>query len=72
MSEYLKKIVYLTQSQYETLAGGGSITANGTTLTGINENWIYITDGNMSVSDLGETIIDVAHGGTGNSSLYSG
>lgn len=72
MSEYLQKIVYLTQSQYETLAGGGSITANGTTLTGINENWIYITDGNMSVSDLGETIIDVAHGGTGNSSLYSG
>ena len=44
MSNYLEKVIYLSQSDYETLLGGGSITRNGRTLTGINSNYIYITD----------------------------
>lgn len=44
MSNYLQKIIYLSQSDYETLLGGGSITRNGRTLTGLNPNYIYITD----------------------------
>lgn len=44
MSNFLQGIVYLTQSDYETLLGGGSITKNGTTYTGINPNYVYITD----------------------------
>ncbi len=44
MSNYLEKIIYLSQSDYETLLNGGSITRNGRTLTGINTSYIYITD----------------------------
>lgn len=44
MSNYLEKVVYLTTTDYEILLGGGSITKNGRTLTGINPNYIYITD----------------------------
>ena len=44
MSNYLQKVIYLSQEDYETLLGGGSITRNGRTLTGINSNYIYITD----------------------------
>lgn len=44
MSNYLQKIIYLSQSDYETLVGGGSVTHGGQTLTGINSNYIYITD----------------------------
>ena len=46
MSNYLQKIIYLSQSDYETLLGGGSITStrNGRTLTGLDPNYIYITD----------------------------
>lgn len=44
MSNYLEKVIYLSQNDYETLLGGGSITRNGRTLTGINTNYIYITN----------------------------
>ena len=50
MSNYLEKIIYLSQSDYNTLLNGGpngspgTITKNGRTLTGINPNYIYITD----------------------------
>ena len=44
MSEYLQKIVYLSQSDYATLAGGGSVTRNGTTLTGINDDYRDVSD----------------------------
>lgn len=44
MSNYLQKIIYLSQSDYDTLVGGGSITRNGRTLNGIDPNYIYITN----------------------------
>lgn len=44
MSNYLEKIIHLTQSDYEILLNGGSVTHGGRTLTGINPNYIYITD----------------------------
>lgn len=46
-SNYLEKIIYLSQEDYETLLsnnGTGTVTKNGRTLTGINPNYIYITD----------------------------
>ena len=44
MSNYLEKIIYLSQDDYDTLLDGGSVTKNGRTLTGINPNYIYITN----------------------------
>lgn len=44
MSNFLEKVIYLSQADYETLLGGGTITRNGRTLTGLNPNYIYITD----------------------------
>ena len=69
MSDYLQKIVYLTDSQYETLAGGGTVGS----LTGLNDNYIYITDGKVSLSDFDDSfILPVNKGGTGASSWASG
>ena len=48
---YLEKIIYISQTDYETLLGGGSITRNDRTLTGINPNYIYITD-ETNISDI--------------------
>lgn len=44
MSNFLDKVIYLSQDDYEILLDGGSVTKNGRTLTGINNNYIYITD----------------------------
>lgn len=44
MSNYLEKVIYLTQDDYDTLAAGGTITRNGRSFTGLNPNFIYITD----------------------------
>lgn len=43
-SNYLEKIIYLSQEDYDTLLGGGTVTKNGRTLSGINPNYIYVTD----------------------------
>jgi len=40
----LQKVIYISQTDYETLLNGGSVTRNGRTLIGINPNYIYITD----------------------------
>ena len=65
MSEYLQKIIYLSQNDYDTLEGGGSVTHNNTTLTGLNPSYIYITDTGITENDLGNTIIPISNGGTG-------
>lgn len=44
MSNYLEKIIYLSQEDYTTLLGGGTVTKNNRTLTGIDPNYIYITN----------------------------
>lgn len=64
MSEYLEKIVYLSQSDYNTLANGGSITRNGITLNSLEDDYLYITDGTISSTDI-SGIIPVVKGGTG-------
>ena len=76
MSDYLQKIVYLTQSDYDILAQGteenpASVTKNGITLTNLDENCLYITDGGVVNSDI-SGIIGVPHGGTGKDTLLSG
>ena len=76
MSDYLQKIVYLTQSDYDILAQGteenpASVTKNGITLTNLDENCLYITDGGIVNSDI-SGIIGVPHGGTGKDTLLSG
>lgn len=68
MSDYLQKIIYLTQSQYETLADGGTVGS----YTGLNENYIYVTNGLMTTADLGNIIVPVSKGGTGAASWASG
>lgn len=68
MSDYLQKIIYLTQSQYETLADGGTVGS----YTGLNENYIYVTNGLMTTADLGNIIVPVSKGGTGATSWASG
>ena len=50
MSEYLQKIVYLSQEDYNTLAGGG--TAHGE--TGLHEDWIYLTENGIGNTDLSD------------------
>ena len=78
MSEYLQKIVYLNQSDYDLLAQGTAaspktVTKNGVTLTNLNSNWIYITDGKVEATDLDDgLIVPVSKGGTGASSWASG
>ena len=63
MSNFLEKIIYLTENQYQTL-----ITNNQ-----VNNNYLYITDDDgISLDDLNQTIINVAHGGTGKNTLLSG
>ncbi len=42
MSEYSKRMIYLTQEQYDELIQNSTITANGTTIT-YNANDIYVT-----------------------------
>ena len=64
MSEYLEKIVYLTQSDYDTVLNGGSITKNGHTINSLNDNYLYITEGNINVTNL-TGILTVPQGGTG-------
>ena len=38
----LQKIIKLTQNQYETLSNGGSITYQGVTYQGLNDNYLYL------------------------------
>ena len=76
MSEYLQKVIYLTQGDYNTLASGTenspqSITKNGITLTNLNDNYLYVTDGKISDVDI-NGVISVSHGGTGVDSLLNG
>ena len=78
MSDYLQKIVYLSQNDYETLASGTesspqSVTKNGVTLTNLNNNYIYVTDGKVTLSDFDANfVLPVSKGGTGASSWASG
>lgn len=51
MPNYSKKVVYLTNEQYQTLATNGTITVNGTTVT-YNENDLYVTPQVYPVSDV--------------------
>ena len=67
----LKSIIYLTQSDYTTLSNGGTITKSGHTLTGIDEDCIYITTDQASIEDL-TGVLPVTHGGTGKNTLLSG
>jgi putative aminopeptidase FrvX len=52
MADFLEKVVYLTDAQYNTLAGGGTVG----TLTGINNNYIYLTDSMVTLNDLDASI----------------
>lgn len=63
MSEYLEKIVYLSQADYNTLLNGNSVTRNGITLSGLDDNYLYITDGTISATDIGG-ILPISKGGT--------
>lgn len=70
MSDYTKKIVYLSQEQYETLKSNGTITINGTTVT-YNENDLYVTPQADPVTDIqinsssivNNNIADIPYGG---------
>ena len=64
----LEKIVYLTKSQYNTLNTGGTTTVGGTTLNGINDDYIYITSDPFSVNDL-DGVLPINRGGTGLTSI---
>ncbi len=55
MSNYLQKVIYLSEEQYQ-----NEIT-NGT----LNSSYLYVTDNHVTLTDLGDTILDVPHGGTG-------
>jgi len=69
----LEKIVKLSESDYSTLSGGGSVTRNGVTLTGINNSYLYVTESTISLSDIDPTIVlPTGMGGTGNTSFTSG
>lgn len=70
MSDYLQKIIYLTQAQYNTLKSNGTVEGQ----TGINDNYLYfITDEGMSASDLSDDfILPVTKGGTGKKQITSG
>lgn len=43
MSNYLQKIVYLTEEQAQTLFNTGSVTSNGITVN-YNDNDLYVTE----------------------------
>ena len=64
---YLQKIVYLTQNQYNTLAANGTVGS----LTGINDDYLYVTSDPLNLTDLVGTL-QVPHGGTGATSFVSG
>lgn len=69
MSEYLQKIVYLTESQYATLASGGAVGSQ----TELHDNYIYLTDGKIGLNDIDSSfILPVNRGGTGAASWTSG
>lgn len=73
MADYLQKIIYLSEDSYQSLAMNNSIEKNGITLTGIDPNYIYITEDKIKNTDLDENLIlPVTHGGTGLSNLASG
>ena len=61
MNNFLEKIIYLSQADYETLLSGGTVTRNGRTLTGINANYIYVTDETdiSKISGLQEALANV-------------
>lgn len=69
MSNYLQKIIYLTQTDYNTLANGGTVTHGSITLTGLESDYIYLTDGGITDEDMGSYVVAVANGGTGLSTL---
>ena len=63
MSNFLEKIIYLTENQYQQLVQNNQV----------NSNYLYITnEDGVTLDDLGLTVIDVIHGGTGRSSLTAG
>lgn len=69
MSEYLQKIVYLTESQYAALGRGEKVGNQ----TGLNDNYIYMTDGKINLIDIDSSfILPVNRGGTGATSWASG
>lgn len=63
MSNFLEKIIYLTENQYQQLVQNNQV----------NNNYLYITnEDGVTLDDLGLTVIDVIHGGTGRSSFTAG
>lgn len=72
MSDYLQKIIYLSQDDYDSVLSGTSINRNGITLNSIDDNNIYITDGKVKLVDLDDFILPVSKGGTGLSNLSNG
>ena len=63
MSNFLEKIIYLTENQYQQLVQNNQV----------NNNYLYITnEDGVTLDDLGLTVVDVIHGGTGCSSFTAG
>lgn len=63
MSNFLEKIIYLTENQYQQLVQNNQV----------NNNYLYITnEDGVTLDDLGLTVVDVIHGGTGCSSFTTG
>lgn len=60
MSEYLQKIVYLTKSQYDTLAADGTVGGQ----TGLKDNYLYVTSDTFDIDDM-TGILPTSKGGTG-------
>ena len=69
MSTFLNKIIYLSQTDYDSLAAGTSVTHGGVTLTGLEDDIIYLTDGTITAADLGNFVIPTTNGGTGLSTI---
>ena len=63
----LQKIIYLTKTQYDTLAGGGTVGS----LTGLNDEYLYCTTNDkILIDDLAnDFVLPVSNGGTGTASF---
>lgn len=54
MPSYQRKIVYLSQAQYEELVDEGSITVSGTTIT-FSQNDVYVTPFAEQIASIDDT-----------------
>ena len=71
MSDYSKRIVYLSQSQYSDLITNGSITVEGATVE-YNENDIYVTPQPDPVTDVRINGLSIVANGVANIPMASG